>query len=122
MLHNRSCWSRGRGPVGSSRRTRVCALSSIPSTRSPSWSPSTKAQSRRWRELVSSYHYLGYTPFPGAQLRYLAESPSGTLGAFGLPASAWKCAPHRRLHRLGRGDEEGSPAPRRRERPVLDPA
>ncbi|MGH9304049.1 MAG: Druantia anti-phage system protein DruA [Acidimicrobiales bacterium] len=54
---------------------------------------STKAQSRRWRGLVASYHYLGYTPFAGAQLRYLAESPSGTLGALGFAASAWKCAP-----------------------------
>jgi len=35
---------------------------------------STKAASRRWRELVASYHYLGYTPFAGAQLRYLIES------------------------------------------------
>lgn len=54
---------------------------------------STKAQSRRWRELVASYHYLGYTPFAGAQLRYLVESPSGTLGALGFAASAWNCAP-----------------------------
>ena len=54
---------------------------------------STKAQSRRWRELVASYHYLGYTPFAGAQLRYLVECPLGTLGALGFAASAWKCAP-----------------------------
>ena len=54
---------------------------------------STKAASKRWRELVSSYHYLGYTPFAGAQLRYLIESRSGTLGALGFAASAWSCAP-----------------------------
>ncbi|MHB1555125.1 MAG: Druantia anti-phage system protein DruA [Acidimicrobiales bacterium] len=54
---------------------------------------STKAASKRWRELVSSYHYLGYTPFAGAQLRYLIESRSGTLGALGFAASAWACAP-----------------------------
>ncbi|MDA8040317.1 MAG: DUF4338 domain-containing protein [Actinomycetota bacterium] len=54
---------------------------------------STKASSRRWRELVASYHYLGYVPFAGAQLRYLIESPSGTLGVLGFAASAWKCAP-----------------------------
>jgi len=29
----------------------------------------TKAASRRWRELIASYHYLGYTSFAGAQLR-----------------------------------------------------
>jgi len=54
---------------------------------------STKASSRRWRQLVASYHYLGYVPFAGAQLRYLVESSSGTLGALGFAASAWKCAP-----------------------------
>jgi len=30
-----------------------------------------------------AYHYLGYTPFCGAQLRYLIESRSQTLGALG---------------------------------------
>ena len=54
---------------------------------------STKASSRRWRELVASHHYLGYVPFAGAQLRYLIESRSETLGALGFAASAWKCAP-----------------------------
>jgi hypothetical protein len=53
----------------------------------------TKAGSRRWRELVASYHYLGYVPFAGAQLRYLVESSWGTLGALGFAASAWSCAP-----------------------------
>jgi len=53
----------------------------------------TKAASRRWRDLVASYHYLGYTPFAGAQLRYLIEASSGTLGALGFAASAWACAP-----------------------------
>jgi len=52
----------------------------------------TKATSRYWRELIASYHYLGYTPFAGAQLRYLIESGRGTLGALGFASSAWKCA------------------------------
>lgn len=51
----------------------------------------TKASSLRWRSLIASYHYLGYVPFAGAQLRYLVESPSGTLGALGFAASAWSC-------------------------------
>jgi len=54
---------------------------------------STKAASQRRRSLIASYHYLGYTPFVGAQLRYLVESSSGTLGALGFAASAWACAP-----------------------------
>jgi len=41
----------------------------------------------------ASYHYLGYTPFCGAQLRYLIKSSSRTLGALGFAASAWSCAP-----------------------------
>jgi hypothetical protein len=53
----------------------------------------TRASSWRWRSLVASYHYLGYTPFCGAQLRYLIECSSGTLGALGFAASAWACAP-----------------------------
>ncbi len=53
----------------------------------------TRASSRRWRSLVASYHYLGYTPFAGAQLRYLVETPSGTVAALGFAASAWRCAP-----------------------------
>ena len=53
----------------------------------------TKAAKLRWRNLIASYHYLGYTTFAGAQLRYLIESSSGTIGAIGFAASAWSCAP-----------------------------
>lgn len=53
----------------------------------------TKAGSKRWRELVASYQYLGYTPSAGVQLPSLIESRSGTLGAVGFAASAWSCAP-----------------------------
>jgi len=53
----------------------------------------TKAAKLRWRSLIASYHYLGYTTFAGAQLRYLIESSSGTIGAIGFAASAWSCAP-----------------------------
>lgn len=53
----------------------------------------TKAASRTWREMVASYHYLGYVAFAGAQLRYLVSCSSGLLGALGFAASAWKCAP-----------------------------
>ncbi len=53
----------------------------------------TKAAKLAWRNLIASYHYLGYTTFAGAQLRYLIESSSGTIGAIGFAASAWSCAP-----------------------------
>ena len=52
----------------------------------------TPAASRRWRTLIATHHYLGYTPFAGAQLRYLVETSRGTVAALGFAASAWKCA------------------------------
>ena len=30
-----------------------------------------KTASRLWNGLIERWHYLGYTPLPGAQLRYL---------------------------------------------------
>ena len=46
-----------------------------------------------WNELIERYHYLGYTPLPGAQIRYLIRNESRLLGAIGMGASAWKVAP-----------------------------
>jgi len=51
-----------------------------------------KAASRLWNGLIDRYHYLGYTPLPGAQVRYLIESEQGLLGALGFGAAAWKVA------------------------------
>jgi hypothetical protein len=53
----------------------------------------TKADSFLWNELMERYHYLGYTPLPGAQIRYFIRSPSGLLGATGFSAAAWKVRP-----------------------------
>lgn len=53
----------------------------------------TPAAAARWRTLIATHHYLGYTPFAGAQLRYLADTDHGTVAALGFAASAWKCAP-----------------------------
>lgn len=49
-----------------------------------------KAASRLWNGLIDRYHYLGYRPLPGAQMRYLIESDQGLLGALGFGAAAWK--------------------------------
>jgi hypothetical protein len=49
--------------------------------------------SRLWNELIERYHYLGYTPLPGAQIRYLIRNESRLLGAIGMGAAAWKIAP-----------------------------
>jgi len=45
-----------------------------------------------WNGLVDRYHYLGYTPLPGAQMRYLIRWEGGVLGALGFGAAAWKVA------------------------------
>jgi hypothetical protein len=52
----------------------------------------TPAASRQWRHLIATHHYLGYTPFAGAQIRYLAHSPHGPVAALAFAASAWTCA------------------------------
>jgi len=51
-----------------------------------------KERSRLWNGLIDRYHYLGYSPLPGAQVRYLIESEQGLLGALGFGAAAWKVA------------------------------
>ena len=45
-----------------------------------------------WNGLIDRYHYLGYQPLPGAQLRYLIRWQGGVLGAIGWGAAAWKVA------------------------------
>jgi hypothetical protein len=52
----------------------------------------TKEHSALWNGLIDRYHYLGYRPLPGAQLRYLIVSGESILGAIGWGAAAWKVA------------------------------
>lgn len=56
-----------------------------------------RRDSSLWNELVERYHYLGYKPLPGAQLRYFVFSGSRLLAALGFGASAWKVAPRDRF-------------------------
>jgi hypothetical protein len=57
-----------------------------------------------WNELIQRHHYLGYTPLPGAQLRYLLWSGEKLLGALGFGASAWMVAPRDRF--IGWNDDQ----------------
>lgn len=50
-------------------------------------------QSRLWNEYIHRYHYLGYKPLPGAQLRYFIISDNTIIALLGFGASAWQCAP-----------------------------
>jgi hypothetical protein len=50
-----------------------------------------------WNELITRYHYLGYRPLSGAQMRYLVWSVEGRLlAALGFGASAWQVQPRER--------------------------
>jgi hypothetical protein len=53
----------------------------------------TSRESSLWNELIERYHYLGYKPLPGAQIRYLVFSGDDLLAALGFGAAAWKVAP-----------------------------
>lgn len=55
--------------------------------------------SRLWNEYIQRYHYLGYKPLPGAQLRYFVIAKQKPLALLGFGASAWQCAP--RDHYIG---------------------
>jgi hypothetical protein len=48
--------------------------------------------SQLWNELIERYHYLGYKPLPGAQLRYFVHNGSRLLATIGFGASAWSVA------------------------------
>jgi hypothetical protein len=51
-----------------------------------------RAVSRLWNEYVARYHYLGYTPMSGAQLRYNVHAGQRLVALLSFGASAWKLA------------------------------
>jgi hypothetical protein len=51
------------------------------------------ATSALWNEFIARYHYLGYRPLPGAQLRYIARTDRQLLALLGFGAAAWSLAP-----------------------------
>ncbi len=46
--------------------------------------------SHLWNEYIQRYHYLGYQPLPGAQIRYLAAAQGQVVALLGFGAAAWK--------------------------------
>ena len=57
----------------------------------------SRPDSALWNEYIDRYHYLGYTPLPGAQLRYFARWENRLLALLGFGAPAWKTAPRDRF-------------------------
>jgi hypothetical protein len=53
----------------------------------------TREEKSLWNEYIDRYHYLGYTPLPGAQLKYCVYSQEDLLALLGFGASAWRVAP-----------------------------
>lgn len=52
-----------------------------------------RKSSALWNEYIDRYHYLGYKPLPGAQLRYFAYAGERLVGLLGFGAAAWKTKP-----------------------------
>ena len=50
------------------------------------------AASRLWNEYVARYHYLGYTPMSGSQIRYSVHAGDRLVALLSFGASAWKLA------------------------------
>lgn len=64
----------------------------------------TQKTSALWNEYVHRYHYLGFTPLPGAQLRYFVIHNEQIIALLGFGASAWHAAP--RDHFIGWDQEQ----------------
>ncbi len=51
-------------------------------------------EGKLWNEFVARYHYLGYKPLVGAQMRYAVHDRNGLpLAMLGFSTAAWKLAP-----------------------------
>jgi hypothetical protein len=48
--------------------------------------------SRLWNEYIARYHYLGYTPLSGSQMRYNVFAGDQLVALLSFGASAWKLA------------------------------
>lgn len=55
-----------------------------------------RPESPLWNEYIERYHYLGYTPLPGAQLRYFVMLDQQIIALLGFGAAAWQAAPRDR--------------------------
>jgi hypothetical protein len=55
------------------------------------------ATSRLWNEYIARYHYLGYTPMSGSQMRYNVFAGDRQVALLSFGASAWKLAGRERF-------------------------
>lgn len=57
----------------------------------------TPAAARLWNEYIARYHYLGYTPLSGSQMRYEIFAGAERVALISFGASAWKLAARERF-------------------------
>ncbi len=50
-------------------------------------------QSHLWNEYIQRYHYLGYAPVPGDQIRYIVQFQDQTVALLSFRAAVWMTAP-----------------------------
>ena len=62
----------------------ITLLQASTNTRSPT------REETLWNELIDRYHFLGYRPIVGPQLKFLVASAHTLLGCLGFGAGAWK--------------------------------
>jgi hypothetical protein len=53
----------------------------------------TDKEKSLWNEYIDRYHYLGYSPIPGASLKYLIHVETDVVALLGFGACAWRIAP-----------------------------
>ncbi len=68
----------------------VCPVNQLPQLH---FQMVTKTTTALWNEYVERYHYLGYTPLPGAQLRYFIAAGEQIVALTGFGAAVWQTAP-----------------------------
>ena len=57
-----------------------------------------------WNEYIDRYHYLGYTPLTGAQMKYFVYAGDDPVALLGFGSAAWRVAP--RDWYIGWGEEK----------------
>jgi len=80
-------------PATDQKSPLLCSVDRLPPLR---FQGVNKTNSTLWNEYIQRYHYLGYTPLPGAQLRYFIYAGEKLVALMGFGAAAWQTAPRDR--------------------------
>jgi hypothetical protein len=70
-----------------------CRVDQLPPLQFLPVTADNRAGSRLWNEYIQRYHYQGYTPLSGAQMRYFVAIDDQFLALLSFGASAWHLAP-----------------------------